>query len=80
MAKAKKITKQELEKVVEQQKEVNTFLNQLGVLESNKHIVLHRLDKLNEKVEETKAMLESKYGAVNINLEDGTYTEIEDKK
>jgi len=80
MAKAKKITKQELEKVVEQQKEVNTFLNQLGVLESNKHIVLHRLDKLNERVEETKAMLESKYGAVNINLEDGTYTEIEDKK
>lgn len=80
MAKAKKITKQELEQVVEQQKEVNTFLNQLGVLESNKHIVLHRLDKLNEKVEETKAMLESKYGAVNINLEDGTYTEIEDKK
>lgn len=80
MAKANKITKEELEKVVEQQKEVNTFLNQLGVLESNKHIVLHRLDKLNEKVEETKAMLESKYGAVNINLEDGTYTKIEDKK
>ena len=80
MAKANKITKKELEKVVEEQKEVNTLLNQLGVLESNKHIVLHRLDKLNERVEETKAMLESKYGAVNINLEDGTYTEIEDKK
>lgn len=80
MAKANKITKEELEKVVEEQKEVNTLLNQLGVLESNKHIVLHRLDKLNEKVEETKAMLENKYGPVNINLEDGTYTEIEDKK
>ena len=80
MAKANKITKEELEKVVKEQKEVNTLLNQLGVLESNKHIVLHRLDKLNERVEETKNMLESKYGAVNINLEDGTYTEIEDNK
>jgi hypothetical protein len=80
MAKANKITKEELEKVVEEQKEVNTLLNQLGVLESNKHIVLHRLDKLNERVEETKAMLENKYGPVNINLEDGTYTEIEDNK
>lgn len=80
MAKANKITKEELEKVVEEQKEVNTLLNQLGVLESNKHIVLHRLDKLNERVGETKAMLENKYGPVNINLEDGTYTEIEDNK
>ena len=37
------------------------------------------LPDLNEEVEQTKKELEEEYGAVNIDLKDGTYTEIEKK-
>ena len=80
MAKVQKITEEELNGIVAEQKEVNTILNQLGLLESNKHVLLHKLDEVNRRVEKTKSILEDKYGAVNINLEDGVYTKIEDKK
>ena len=34
---------------------------------------------VNKEVEETKTELEKKYGRVNINLDDGTYSEIEEE-
>ena len=62
-----KITKEQLDKITDQQKALNMMLSNIGVLEVNKEI------------EETKAELENEYGAININLEDGSYTEIEKK-
>ena len=41
------------------------------------HNLLHQIAEVNKDVEETKIELEKEYGAVNINLEDGTYTPIE---
>ena len=38
-----KITKEELEKLVKQQKELNLLLNNIGVLSSQKHGLLHVL-------------------------------------
>tara|TARA_B100000900_G_scaffold397014_1_gene396904 strand:+ start:2837 stop:3076 length:240 start_codon:yes stop_codon:yes gene_type:complete len=72
-----KIKKAELEKVVKQQETLKEFLVGIGGLESQKHSLLHRIGALNEEIEETKKELEKEYGAVNINLEDGTYTAIE---
>jgi hypothetical protein len=31
---------------------------------------------VNQEIEETKTELEEKYGRVNINLDDGTYTDV----
>ena len=77
MAELNKIEDQELKTVVDQQKELNQVLTHIGVLEAQKHSALHKIATLNETIEATKKDLENKYGAVNINLEDGTYTEIE---
>jgi hypothetical protein len=77
MAKAKKITKEQLEKIVSQQKDLNTLLTNIGVLEAQKHSLLHQVAEVNKEVEEFKTVLESEYGAININLEDGSYEEIE---
>ncbi len=72
-----KIEDKELEKVVEQQKTLNEVLTNIGVLETQKHGLLHKVATLNKDIEEVKNDLEGKYGAININLEDGTYTKIE---
>jgi len=72
-----KIENKELEKVVEQQKTLNEVLTNIGVLETQKHGLLHKVAALNKDIEEVKNDLEGKYGAININLEDGTYTKIE---
>jgi hypothetical protein len=72
-----KITKEELEKVVGQQKKINEILTNIGVLETQKHSLLHNISTINKDMEEMKEDLEGKYGSININLEDGTYTKIE---
>ena len=73
----KQIKQEQLDKIVLQQKNLGTLLTNLGVLETQKHSLLHQVADLNKDIEDLKVLLESEYGAVNINLEDGTYTEIE---
>jgi hypothetical protein len=74
-----KITKEQLDKIVDQQKALNMMLSNIGVLESQKHALLHQIAEVNKEIEDTKVELEKEYGAININLEDGSYTEIEKK-
>lgn len=73
----KQITAEQLEKIVAGQKDLSAILTNIGVLESQKHSLLHQLAELNKLVEDFKAELETEYGPININLEDGSYTEIE---
>jgi len=76
MQTVKQITQEQLEKVVGGQKDLNAVLTNIGVLESQKHSYLHQLADINKSIEEFKMELEKEYGAININLEDGSYTEI----
>jgi len=71
------ITAEELKTIKDQQTELSTVVNQIGQLEANKHSLLHKIAGINEGIEDTKKQLEETYGSININLEDGTYTEIE---
>jgi hypothetical protein len=75
-----KIKEEQLKKIQEQQAAVNKILNEVGYLEANKHGLLHELAGVNEGIEDFKKQLEEEYGAVNINLEDGTYTEIKEEE
>jgi len=79
MAKAKKITKKELEVVNEQQMKMNGMLRSLGVLDVQKQNIHQEILTLNTDIEATKKNLEEKYGQVNIDLSDGSYTLIENK-
>lgn len=71
------ISEDQLTKLVEQQKELQGLLTNIGVLESQKHSLLHNLGEVNRVVEEFKKELESIYGAISINLETGEYVKIE---
>jgi hypothetical protein len=75
-----KIKEEQLKKIQEQQAAVTKILNEVGYLEANKHGLLHELAGVNEGIEDFKKELEEEYGAVNINLEDGTYTEIKQEE
>ena len=57
----------------------NIFLN-IGSLEAQKHALLHKLASVNAEVESFKKELEAQYGAININVEDGTYEVIKESK
>ena len=73
-----KIKKDELLLIQEQQKKLNELVNNIGLLESQKHGMLHDIAGVNKEVEDYKEILEAEYGAINIDLEDGTYTNIEE--
>ena len=73
----KSITKEQLKKVNEQQFELNELLRNIGILEVQKFAIQSKVKEVSEKIEETKKELEEEYGQVNIDLKDGSYTDIE---
>jgi len=77
MSKVKKIKDEELKKIVEITKQQNEMLRTIGVLEAQKQGVLVQLADNNKSLDAVKKELEDEYGQVNVNLEDGSYTEIE---
>tara|TARA_R100001163_G_scaffold17113_2_gene15364 strand:+ start:836 stop:1108 length:273 start_codon:yes stop_codon:yes gene_type:complete len=78
MAKAKKVKKDELELINKQQKQMNELLRGLGVLDVQKMNMHTQINGLSAAIETTKKDLEEKYGAVNIDLNTGVLTEIEE--
>jgi len=74
------ITKEQLDKVVKQQQELNKLVNEIGVLETRKHAALHKIAGVNEDIEATKAELEKEYGSISVDLETGEYTIVEEEK
>ena len=72
-----KIKEDELLLIQEQQKQLSELINNIGVLETQKHGLLHDVAGVNKEIEDYKEVLEAEYGAINISVEDGTYTEIE---
>jgi len=80
METTKKITKEQLETITIHQQELNSLLTNIGVLESQKHGFLHKIANINKAIEDFKTELQTEYGSININLEDGSYEEIEEVK
>jgi predicted nucleic acid-binding Zn-ribbon protein len=76
--KVNKLETEEFDKIIDFQKKIRTMLQNMGVLESQKHAILHDLAGVNEDQEKLKKELEEKYGAININLEDGSYEAVKD--
>ena len=74
-----KITEEQLKTANKNQENLISLVNRIGVIETQKHSLLHDVAEVNKKVEEFKAELEEQYGAVSIDLKTGEYTEIEDE-
>jgi predicted nucleic acid-binding Zn-ribbon protein len=75
-----KISKEELESLLESEKKVSAIKHDLGTLDEQKHNLLHALSQVREQSNKVKKELEEKYGKININLQDGSYEEIKEDK
>lgn len=72
-----KIKKEQLNEIVELQTKLNGIISNIGVLETQKHALLHDVSEVNKNIEEFKAKLEKEYGAISVDLKTGEYTEVE---
>jgi len=75
-AETKKITKEELELITNQQQELGQHLKNIGVLEVEKRNIQDKIKVVSDEIEKAKNDLEKKYGSINIDLKDGSYTEV----
>ena len=71
-----KITEEELKALQEQEKNKLAIVQDLGTLELKKHELLHIFASIQSTQEEIKKSLEEKYGKINVDLNDGEYTEV----
>lgn len=72
-----KIEEQELQALKEVQQKSAELFHNIGVLESQKHNLLHALAQVSGEQQEMIKALEEKYGKIEIDLADGSYTEVE---
>ena len=76
----KKISEKQLETITNQQTQLAEMLKNMGALEVQKHNLAQQVKDLADAIEETKVELEKEYGAINIDLKTGEYTDIEVEK
>ena len=73
------VTEEQLKTIKGQQEELSGLLRDIGYLATQKHALNHKYANVVKDMEDFKAELEKEYGAVNISLEDGTCTPLEEK-
>lgn len=73
------ISKEQLSSINEQQNLLNEIIHRIGLIETEKHSLLHRVAEVNKEVEEIKLELEQEYGKVSIDLKTGEYSPIEEE-
>jgi hypothetical protein len=66
-----------LNELREQESKKNAILHDLGVLETQKHNLLHAFANIQSEQEKLKVEIEDKHGKINVNLEDGSFEKIE---
>jgi len=72
-----KIKEEQLKVIQDNQKKLTEIIYEIGVLETTKHGLAHKIADINLEVDAFKEELEKEYGAININIETGEYTKIE---
>ena len=77
MSEITKITEEQLKTIKDQQAKLQKAFIDIGYIESKKQEALHVQSQAAEVLEATKKELEEEYGQVNIDLTDGSYTDME---
>tara|TARA_R100001510_G_scaffold57128_1_gene64248 strand:- start:288 stop:551 length:264 start_codon:yes stop_codon:yes gene_type:complete len=80
MSKVEKIEKEELESIQDLVRQINGGQLQIGQLETQKHILLHEIAEIQKGLKNLQQDLEKKYGKVNVSIEDGTITPVEEEE
>ena len=71
-----KISAKQLEKLQGFVNALNNGVMQLGVIEKQKHELLHQIAQVEGELKGFQKELEDQYGKISINVKDGSYTEI----
>lgn len=77
MAETVKLTKEELENLVEVQQKLNNITLNLGNAELAKQVMFTEYSKVKVEFDALAKELEEKYGQVNVNLTDGSISPID---
>ena len=80
MSKVEKIKKEELESIQDLVRQINNGQIQVGQIETQKHTLLHQIAEVQKSLKEFQDSLEKEYGKVNVNIQDGTITPIEEQE
>jgi hypothetical protein len=75
-----KIKEEELKSLQEKVGSLQNLQSQVGQLELQKFFLTNSAAKIQQDLLEEQKKLEEEYGKVNINLQDGSYEEIEEKE
>tara|TARA_R100000329_G_scaffold97419_1_gene80577 strand:+ start:420 stop:671 length:252 start_codon:yes stop_codon:yes gene_type:complete len=73
-----KITEEQLKELQELVAKINNAATQLGNIEMQKHQLLHASNGFQSDLNKLQNDLEEQYGKVTVNLQDGTFKEIEE--
>ena len=74
---SKKISDEQLKELQEVVNKLNRVQLQLGVIETQKHELLHATAEIQLDLQSTRKKLEEEYGNVSIDVGDGTITKKE---
>ncbi len=77
--KPEKITPEQLSNVQNTVNAINRSQMELGMLETRKHMMLHDIASVQEKLTVMQAEFEKEYGTFDINIQDGTINYKEDE-
>ena len=77
---SKKITEEQLKSIQSLVGQINNSQIQIGQLETQKHTLLHQIAEIQKMLKDNQDKLEKEYGKVNVNIQDGTITPIEEKE
>ena len=73
-----KVTEDELKSLQEIVSSMNGATTRVGQIETQKHMVLHDLSLMRTDLMKLQGELETTYGKVDVNIQDGTITVRED--
>jgi len=74
------ITEEQLNAIKSIVSPISKIQTELGRIETQKHIMLHQITKLQESLQEEQTALEKQYGKVNVNINDGSITYPQDEQ
>lgn len=76
---SKSIKTEELSKLQNLSTVIKTTQEQVGVLETQKHVLLHKYDILTQELNKFKAELRETYGDVSIDIKNGSYKKVKNE-
>jgi hypothetical protein len=79
MSTENKIKEEQLQDLQTKVGTMQQIQGQIGVLEGQKHLLLHQLAGAQDELQKLQTALEQEYGKVSINIQDGSYTTIAEK-